>query len=48
LILTSHQWTRATSLDKLLRIDQRRQVDADDVNLQFGAIDVLRNGAGSL
>jgi len=48
LTLASHEWTRATSLDNLSRINQRRQVDADDVDLQFGAIDVLRNGAGSL
>jgi len=36
---------KATSPDNLLRINQRREVEADNIHLQFGSIVVLNHGA---
>jgi len=44
-ILTSHGWSDVTSLDHLPRVNKRREVEADDIHLQFGAIGVLDHGA---
>ena len=35
---------KTTSLDNLPRINQRREVETDDVHLQFGLIAVLNHG----
>jgi len=34
-----------TSVDHLLRINQRREVETDDIHLQFDSIAVLNHGA---
>jgi len=43
--LTSHGWSDVTSLNNQPRINQCRQVEADNVYLQFGAIVVLDHRA---
>ena len=44
-ILKSREQNKTTSLDNLPRINQRREVEADDVHLQFDSIVVLNHGA---
>ena len=44
-ILSSHGWSDVTSLDHLPRVNKRREVEADDIHLLFGAIGVLDHGA---
>jgi len=36
---------RATSLDDLPHINQRREIEADNIHLQFDSIGVLNHGA---
>jgi len=43
-ILDSREQNRTTSLDNLPRINQRREVKADNIYLQLGAIGVLDHG----
>jgi hypothetical protein len=45
LIVTSHQWIGATSLNNLPRIDQRREVETDNIHLSLDSIVVLNHGA---
>jgi len=44
-ILDSREQNRTTSIDNLPRINQRRQVEADNIHLQFGAVAVVNHGA---
>jgi hypothetical protein len=44
-LVAERRCPRATSLDNLPRINQRRQVEADDVHLQFDSVGVLNHGA---
>ena len=39
--LTSHGWSDVTSLDNVSRINQRCEVEADNIHLQFGFIRML-------
>ena len=44
-ILNSREQNRATSLDNLPRINQRGEVEADNVHLEFDYILILNHGA---